>query len=108
MRLFRVESDKKFIEYKVQDFKDEHREEDLEYLLESNPDAILDEELMIIGRQIVTNLNTSIDLLGLNRTGNIAVIELKRDRTPRDTIAQALEYASYIEQLNYNQLEQTY
>lgn len=108
MRLFRVESGKKFIEYKVQDFKDEHREEDLEYLLESNPDAILDEELMIIGRQVVTNLNTSIDLLGLNRTGNIAVIELKRDRTPRDTIAQALEYASYIEQLNYNQLEQIY
>jgi len=108
LRLFRVESDKKFIEYKVQDFKDEHREEDLEYLLESNPDAILDEELMIIGRQVITNLNTSLDLLGLDRTGNSAVIELKRDRTPRDTIAQTLEYASYIEQLNYNQLERIY
>jgi len=103
-----VESDKKFIEYKVQDFKDEHREEDLEYLLESNPDAILDEELMIIGRQVTTNLNTYLDLLGLDRTGNSAVIELKRDRTPRDTIAQTLEYASYIEQLDYNQLERIY
>lgn len=103
-----MESDKKFIEYKVQDFKDEHREEDLEYLLESNPDAILDEELMIIGRQVTTNLNTYVDLLGLDRTGNSAVIELKRDRTPRDTIAQALEYASYIEQLDYSQLERIY
>jgi len=103
-----VESEKKFIEYKVQDFKDENREEDLEYLLESNPDAILDEELMIIGRQVKTNFNTLLDLLGLDRTGNSAVIELKRDRTPRDTIAQALEYASYIEQLDYNQLERIY
>lgn len=103
-----MESDKKFIEYKVQDFKDENREEDLEYLLESNPDAILDEELMIIGRQVTTNLNTYVDLLGLDRTGNSAVIELKRDRTPRDTIAQALEYASYIEQLDYTQLERIY
>jgi hypothetical protein len=108
LRLFRVETDKKFKEYKVQDFKLEHREEDLESLLETNPDAILEEELMIIGRQIVTNLNTSLDLLGLDRTGNVAVIELKRDKTPRDTIAQSLEYASYIEQLNYNQLEKIY
>ena len=108
MRLFRVESDKKFIEYKVQDFKDEHREEDLEYLLESNPDAILDEEIMIIGRQVKTNFNTFLDLLGLDRTGNSAVIELKRDKTPRDTIAQALEYASYIEQLDYGKLERIY
>ena len=108
MRLFRVELDKKFIEYKVQSFKDEHREEDLEYLLESNPDAILDEEILIIGRQVTTNLNTSMDLLGLDRTGNTVIIELKRDRTPRDTVAQALEYASFIDRLNYNQLEQIY
>ncbi len=63
---------------------------------------------MIIGRQVTTNLNTYLDLLGLDRTGNSAVIELKRDRTPRETIAQALEYASYIEQLDYNQLERIY
>jgi hypothetical protein len=108
LRLFRIESDKNFKEYKMQDFKADHREEDLESLLETNPDVILEEELMIIGRQIVTNLNTSLDLLGLDRTGNVVVLELKRDKTPRDTIAQALEYASYIEQLNYNQLEEIY
>ena len=92
----------------MQDFKIGYREEDLESLLETNPDAILEEELMIIGIQIVTNLNTSLDLLGLDRTGNVAVLELKRDKTPRDTIAQALEYASYIEQLGYNELEEIY
>ncbi len=42
LRLFRVESDKKFKEYLVQDFKVEYREEDLESLLETNPDAILE------------------------------------------------------------------
>lgn len=108
LRLFRVDPEKKFIEYKVHEFKDEHKEEDLEYLLESNPDSILNEEILIIGRQVSTNLNTYIDLLGLDRVGNTAIIELKRDRTPRDTIAQVLEYASWIELLDYNQLEKIF
>ncbi|MGH8499449.1 MAG: hypothetical protein ACRERV_11680, partial [Methylococcales bacterium] len=34
------------------------------------------------------------------------VIELKRDRTPRDTLAQALEYASFVEELATDQLEE--
>jgi hypothetical protein len=33
------------------------------------------------------------------------VVELKRDRTPRDTLAQALEYVSFVEQLGPEQLE---
>ena len=33
------------------------------------------------------------------------VLELKRGRTPRETIAQALEYAAYAVQLDYEQIE---
>ena len=83
MRLFRVDSEKKFTEYEVQSYKEGHREKDLEYLLESNPNSILDKEILIIGRQVTTNLNTFIDLLGVDRSGNTAIIELKRDRTAR-------------------------
>lgn len=64
-----------------------------------------DSKLMIIGRQVTTNLGSIIDLLGIDREGNTVVIELKRDRTPRDTLAQALEYASFVEGLDTDQLE---
>jgi hypothetical protein len=42
----------------------------------------------------------------LDRVGDVVVVELKRDRTPRDTLAQALEYASFAEQLDTKQLEE--
>lgn len=109
MRLFRVESGDKFAEYKEQDFKIHHHEENLENWLESNPDAIVeDSSLLFIGRQIPTNLGSVIDLLAIDRTGDVAVIELKRDCTPRETIAQALEYAAFIESLDYDQLDSIY
>ena len=78
----------------------------LEKWLESNPDGILEDGgILIIGRQVSTDLGGFIDLLGLDRQGNVVVIELKRDRTPRDTIAQSLEYASSIERLDTSDLE---
>ncbi len=43
-------------------------------------------------------------MLGADREGDMVVIELKRDRTPRDTLAQALEYASFIEDLDSEQI----
>ncbi len=35
-----------------------------------------------------------VDLLALDSKGALYVIELKRDKTPRDVVAQALDYAS--------------
>lgn len=109
MRLYRVDGKGKFTEYKEQAFKRKHSEETLESWLDSNPDAIIEDgTLLIIGRQVATNLGTYIDLLALDKEGNAAVIELKRDRTPRETLAQALEYASFVESLEYDQLEQIF
>ncbi len=33
------------------------------------------------------------DLLGLDKDGNIVIVELKRGKTPREVVAQLLEYA---------------
>jgi hypothetical protein len=33
------------------------------------------------------------------------VLELKRDRTPREIVAQALDYASWVKDLSYEQIE---
>lgn len=109
MRLFQINDDEEFVEYEEQDFKGEHREQTLEKWLESNPDAIVEDgQLLIIGRQVTTNLGTSIDLLAVDREGNLAVIELKRDRTPRETLAQALEYAAFAASLDSKQLDTLY
>ena len=61
--------------------------------------------LLIIGRQVPTDLGKSIDLLGVDREGNVVVVELKRDRTPRDVVAQALEYAAFAAKLDAGALE---
>ena len=109
MKLFGITTEDKFEEYVETDFQTEHRESVLENWLENNPDSIVEDgNLLIIGRQVTTNLGSFIDLLAVDRQGDVAIIELKRDRTPRDTLAQALEYASFAEQLDYEQLEDVF
>ena len=107
MRLFKIDSEDKFVEFKEQAFRNEHNESVLESWLENNPNSIIEDgRLLFIGRQVSTNLGKSIDLLALDRSGNTVILELKRDKTPRDTIAQALEYAAYIANLEYERLEE--
>ncbi len=42
-----------------------------------------------------------IDLLGVDADGVLHILELKRDRTPRDVVAQALDYGSWVETLTH-------
>lgn len=55
---------------------------------------MLGEPLLIIGRQVPTAFGGFIDLLALDRSAVVHVIELKRDKTPHDVTAQALDYGS--------------
>ncbi|MCS4173853.1 endonuclease NucS domain-containing protein [Salinibacter ruber] len=66
--------------------------------------SILDPGLMVVGRQVDTAYGTRVDLLAMNSEGDLAVIELKRDRTPREVVAQVLDYASWIEDLSYDRI----
>jgi hypothetical protein len=74
--------------------KSERRTEpyDLEPWLATNPE-IIGSEIMIIGRQVMTK-SGPIDLLGLDRSGNTVIVEIKRDQLPREALAQAIDYAS--------------
>ncbi len=74
--------------------KNEGRTEpyDLEPWLESNP-AILGPDIIIIGRQTMSK-SGPIDLLGIDKTGNIVIVEIKRDKLPREALTQAIDYAS--------------
>lgn len=69
-------------------------EAELETLIESDS-SVLGEDLLIIGRQVATPFGGVVDLLALDETGVLYVIELKRDRTPRDVTGQALDYWSW-------------
>ncbi len=70
--------------------------------------SILDSGLMILGRQVSTDHGTRIDLLCIDSEGDLTVVELKRDRTPREVVAQVLDYASWVEGLSYEDVTTLY
>jgi hypothetical protein len=69
---------------------------------------ILSTEWMLIGRQEITGFGGRIDLLAIAPDGSLVLVELKRDRTPREVIAQAMDYASWVEQLTADRIAQIY
>jgi hypothetical protein len=44
----------------------------------------------------------------VDREGTVHVIELKRDRTPREVVAQALDYGSWVRRLSYEDIATLY
>jgi len=84
---------------------------DLEVQLENwivDDPTILDLDILVLGRQVHTDYGGYIDILGLNKEGDLVIIELKKDKTPRDIIAQCLDYASWINELGYEQIHDIY
>ena len=65
---------------------------DLETWIASDP-SIVGHDLIVIGRQVVTK-SGPLDLLAVDKDGNLIVIELKREILPREALAQAIDYAS--------------
>ena len=82
-------------------------EAQLESLLASDI-SILGLDVMVIGRQVVTSFGKRIDLLAMDRDGALYVIELKRDKTPREVVAQSLDYGSWAKSLTYEQIVATH
>lgn len=70
----------------------------LEQMIVAAP-GILSDEWMLIGRQEDTGYGGRIDLLAIAPDASIVLIELKRDRTPREVVAQAIDYAGWVEEL---------
>ena len=70
----------------------------LEDMIIANP-RLLSDEWMIIGSQEDTGFGGRIDLLAIAPDGTLVLIEIKRDRTPREVVAQALDYASWVQTL---------
>lgn len=66
--------------------------------------SIISSGYLIIGRQILTSYGKIIDLLAMDSQGDLIIIELKKDKTPRDVVAQTLDYASWVKRLSAEQV----
>ena len=82
-------------------------EQQLEEMIVAAPE-ILSSEWMLIGRQESTGFGGRIDLLAIAPDGSLILIELKRNKTPREIVAQAIDYASWVEQLTADRIVQIY
>ena len=69
---------------------------------------IVSDEWMLIGRQERTGTGGIIDLLAIAPDGALVLIELKRDRTPREVVAQAIDYACWVEGLEADEIAAIY
>lgn len=74
-------------------------EERIEKWLELDISIVAD-DLLVIGRQVKTDFGGFIDLLCLDHEGDVVIIELKKERTPREITSQALDYASWVRDLS--------
>jgi len=79
----------------------------LEEVLKSDL-AILSPDWMYLGQQVLTAHGKYIDILAMDGDGNLCVIELKRHKTPREAVAQLLDYASWVQGLAYADIADIY
>jgi hypothetical protein len=83
--------------------------------IEARLEGVLDENVgiaspnwLVIGRQVRTDHGLIVDLLAIDRDANLVVLELKRDKTYRDIIAQVLDYGSWVRELKDDRIAQIF
>ena len=74
-------------------------EKDLHEFLKRDP-SLLGERLLVIGSEVITPFGPRLDLLAIDADGNLNLLELKRDKTPREVVAQVLDYGSWVSTLS--------
>ncbi len=82
-------------------------EERLEAWLEKDI-SLIGIDAVVIGRQVHTEYGGYIDLLAINSDGELIIIELKRSRTPRDIVAQCLDYGTWVCDLDFDDISGIY
>ena len=74
-------------------------EKSLEAMIIAAPEIVSD-QWMIIGQQEDTGFGGRIDLLAIAPDSSLILIEIKRGRSPREVVAQAIDYATWVEALD--------
>ena len=64
-----------------------------------------DEKFYLLGSRLKIR-GSELDLLFVDKNGALGIVELKRGKSPRDVIAQILEYASTLYKLSLDELKE--
>lgn len=81
-------------------------EKELELLLCDHIE-LLNPDWMVVGRQVKTDAG-SADVLCIDHDGDMVVVELKKDLTPREVTAQVIDYAASISKMTTEEIAQLY
>lgn len=84
-------------------------ENDIEEILRNSIDMICDEEesMLIVGRQVRNEKNGRSDLTAVDNSGNIVLIEIKRDRKDIEHRREAFEFQAIRYAASYATIEKT-
>ena len=99
IKLWKIESGD-VIKINKEPFDYEHRLE--KWLIEDI--SILSQNLAVIGSQVVSPYGKKIDILAINSSGDLVIIEFKRNKPNREVIAQVLDSAAWIKDLCRDEL----
>ena len=90
-------------------FKDLELKEkfDIEVWVRKNPE-ILGENLLIVSEQMLLPSGRQPDLLALDKSGNLVIIELKKDDSGKDVYWQAITYAANFSEFSYSDIIDMY
>ena len=82
-------------------------EKELELLLRDNIE-ILNKGWLVISNQVKTDAGKFIDILCIDHNGDMVVVELKKDMTPREVTAQVIDYAASVSKMTVEEIAQLY
>ena len=82
-------------------------EKELELLLRDNIE-ILNKGWLVINNQVKTDAGKFIDILCIDHDGDMVVVELKKDLTPREVTAQVIDYAASVSKMSVEEIAQLY
>lgn len=110
--MFRINREKNIVESLKQSTFSElgfRERENLQEWICQNPE-MFGEDLLIIQKEFdgFSETRERLDLLALDKDGNLVIIENKLDDTGRDVVWQSLKYASYCSNLTKAQILQIY
>ena len=100
--IWRVDEDIRPFSYGAMD-----RESRLQQILTKDI-AMIDPRLMVIGREVSGSSGGRIDVLAIDADGNLVVIELKKAETPREVVAQVLDYGSWVRHLSVGEVAEIF
>lgn len=70
--------------------------------------SILSRDWLIVNRQVRTQSGKYIDILCIDRDGDMVVVELKKSMTPREVTAQTIDYAASVSHMSIEDIAQEY